>query len=117
PRPASEVRLGIRGGYGRARGRDRGGAHRRGDACRRLAGGAHVASSLVGRAGRRRCTGGVGAVARCASDARDRAAAGLSAGGGLGGADFDINFYITQRSISEKVRDANAYSFTLFYQF
>nr|XP_045086409.1 uncharacterized protein LOC109783172 [Aegilops tauschii subsp. strangulata] len=27
PRPASKVRLGIRGGYGRARGRDRGGAH------------------------------------------------------------------------------------------
>ena len=26
-------------------------------------GGSHVASSLVGRAGRRRCTGGVGAVA------------------------------------------------------
>uniref|UniRef100_M8C1J9 Uncharacterized protein n=1 Tax=Aegilops tauschii TaxID=37682 RepID=M8C1J9_AEGTA len=66
-------------------------------------GGAHVASSLVGRARRRRCTGGVGAVARCASDARDRAAAGPGAAGGLGGADFDVNFYITQRSVSEKL--------------
>ena len=122
PHPASKMRLGIREMGERRKGPGMGSAMR--DACGGwLAAESHgndgacVASSLVGRAGRRRCTGGVGAVARCASDARDRAAAGPGAGGGLGGADFDVNFYITQRSVSEKVRDANAYSFTLFISF
>uniref|UniRef100_A0A8R7P5I1 Uncharacterized protein n=1 Tax=Triticum urartu TaxID=4572 RepID=A0A8R7P5I1_TRIUA len=55
--------------------KERGGTHRRGGARRRLAGGGvtrkrrHACGTLpAARAGRRRCTGGVGATVRWASD-------------------------------------------------